>query len=292
MRRLPPLNALRMFEAAARSLSFSAAAEELCVTHSAVSHQMRGLEEWFGRPLFVRHAGGVRLTEAGSRLQQSASQALGQLEARCQEILLSNAASEIVLGAPGSFLANWLIPRLEAFEATHPGIRLRLQTSGDFSELASGRIDALIVSGSAPWPREVQATALIAERIGPVCAPSWPHIPQQASDLPGQTLLHTASRLKAWAEWAKACGLDDAIFAGGRQFDHLALMLEAAANGLGVAIAPALLVEREIAQQRLIAPLGFTSCGNTFSLCLNAPRAGEAPLEALRDWLLSTARQA
>lgn len=291
MRRLPPLNALRMFEAAARSLSFSAAAEELCVTHSAVSHQMRTLEDWFGRPLFLRHASGVRLTEAGNRLQQTASQALSQLESRCKEILQSSTASEIVLGAPGSFLANWLIPRLEQFEASHPNIRLRLQTSGDFSELASGRIDALIISGHTPWPRDIQATALIEERIGPVCAPNWAHIPQQAADLPDQALLHTASRPQAWVEWAKASGLDSAAFAGGRQFDHLPLLLEAAANGLGVAIAPALLVEREIAQQRLVAPLGFIPCGNAFSLCLSASRSGETPLEELRDWLVETAGQ-
>ena len=168
MRHLPPLNALRMFEAAARSLSFSTAANELCVTHSAVSHQMRQLEAWFGQPLFVRHASGVRLTDAGVGLQQAASQALALLETRCGEIARSRTAREIVLGAPGSFLANWLIPRLEAFETSHPDIRLRLQTCTEFTELASGRVDALIVSGCAPWPRTLQATALVAERVRPV----------------------------------------------------------------------------------------------------------------------------
>lgn len=285
MRRLPPLNAVRMFEAVARGLSFSAAAEELCVTHSAVSHQMRQLEEWFGQPLFVRHAGGVRLTAAGTSLQQVSSQALTLLETRCAEIARRRAVSEIVLGAPGSFLANWLIPRLESFEAAHPDIRLRLQTSAELAELASGRVDALIVSGRAPWPRGVAASTLVEEAIGPVCAPGWANLPASPQALVGQPLLHTASRAEAWAEWAQAQGLDPALFASGRQFDHLPLMLEAAANGLGVAIAPALLVEREIAQGRLVAPLGFQPCGQAFTLCLASTRSHEAPLLALREWL-------
>lgn len=285
MRRLPPLNALRMFEAAARHLSFSAAAEELCVTHSAVSHQMRALEDWFSRPLFQRHASGVRLTEIGNRLQQAASQALGLLETRSHEILQTAQSSEVVLGAPGSFLANWLIPRLEQFETRHPGIRLRLQTSGDFQALANGQLDALIVSGSAPWPREIQATPLIEDRIGPVCAPSWSRLPATPADLTGQPLLHTASRGSAWADWAQANKLDPTEFGGGRQFDHLPLMLEAAANGLGVAIAPALLVERELAQGRLLAPLGFVPSGKRFSLCVSSGRVQEGALDTLRQWL-------
>lgn len=291
MRRLPPLNALRMFEAAARSLNFSAAAAELCVTHSAVSHQMRALEDWFGRPLFVRHAGGVRLTDAGERLQQSAEQAFGQLEARCGELLQYGAASELVLGAPASFLANWLIPRLTAFEAAAPDLHLRLQTRGDVSELASGRIDALILSGSAPWPREVLATALIDEHIGPVCAPGWAQRPAQVAEVADLPRLRTTSRPEAWADWATAVGVAPATVATGRAFDHLALMLEAAASGLGLGIAPALLVERELAQQRLVAPLGFVASGRSFCLCVAAARAAELPLQALRKGLIACAGQ-
>lgn len=292
MRRLPPLNALRMFEAAARSLNFSVAAAELCVTHSAVSHQMRALEDWFGRPLFVRHASGVRLTEAGERLQQSAAQAFSQLEARCGELLQHGAGSELVLGAPASFLANWLIPRLTVFEAAAPGLHLRLQTRGDFSELASGRIDALILSGAPPWPREVLATALIEERIGPVCAPDWAQRPRQMSEVPGLPRLRTTSRPEAWADWAAAVGVAPDEVAAGRAFDHLALMLEAAASGLGLGIAPALLVERELAQQRLVAPLGFVASGRAFCLCVTAARAAELPLQALRTGLIACAGQA
>ncbi|MDR3438640.1 LysR substrate-binding domain-containing protein [Telmatospirillum sp.] len=283
MRRLPPLNALRVFDAAARQLNFSAAADELCVTHSAVSHQIRQLEEWFGRSLFVRHALGVRLTDAGQSLLQTVGQALTLIESRCAEIADSPQITEIVLGAPGSFLANWLIPRLPRFEAAHPDIRIRLQTSAELAELQTQRVDALIISGRS-WPRHIEAFDLFEETIGPVCAPDWPHNLRSAGDLPGQSLLHTSSRPDAWPEWAARQGGDPDSFRAGRQFDHLPLMLEAAAAGLGIAIAPALLVQWEITRHRLIAPLGFVPCGAVFAFCTLRNRRDQR-LAVLHDWL-------
>ena len=159
MRHLPPLNALRVFDAAARRLNFSAAAEELCVTHSAISHQIRQLEDWLGQPLFVRHSSGVHLTSAGLSLQQANGRALSLLEEACAKLAQTTQTSEIILGAPGSFLANWLIPRLERFENTHPQIRLRLQTSAELTELATRRVDVLIISAKS-WPRQVHGGLL------------------------------------------------------------------------------------------------------------------------------------
>lgn len=282
MRRLPPLNALRVFEAAARRASFSATAEALCVTHSAVSHQIALLEQWLGCELFVRYSSGIRLSAAGQALLQVVGEALATLEAGCATIAAEAQGVELVLGAPGSFLANWLIPRLARFEIAHPDIRLRLQTCSGEEDLLRGKIDALIASCRTA-PRGIAMTALFDEQIGPVCAPGGSL--SKVGDLAGQTLLHTASRLQAWPEWAQAQGLDAAGFTRGRQFDHLALMLEAAAAGIGLAIAPALLVERELAQGRLVAPLGFASSGASFSLCLPSSRRAEKPLMLLRDWL-------
>ncbi|ALK30690.1 LysR substrate-binding domain-containing protein [Burkholderia plantarii] len=290
MRRLPPLNALRVFDVAARRSSFSAAADELCVTHGAVSHQIRVLEDWFGKRLFVRHAAGVRLTAAGESLHDAAGHALGTLESRCAEIAGRAAFAEIVLGAPGSFLANWLIPRFERFEAAYPAIRVRLQTSAALADLQSQAVDALIVSGR-DWPRQFEVTALLEERIGPVCAPDWPHRLDAPRRLVGQALLHTRSHPQAWREWAAAQGLDATGFDGGRQFDHLSLMLEAAAARLGVAVAPALLVEREIVGGRLVAPLGFVACGGAFAFCTLRGRQAEG-LATLRDWLKQEAQDA
>ncbi|KQR81523.1 transcriptional regulator [Burkholderia sp. Leaf177] len=283
MRRLPPLNALRAFDAVARQLSISAAAQELHVTHSAVSHQVRQLEQWLGKSLFVRHASGVRLTAEGQSLQQAADHSFALLETRCAEIADQSPIAEIVLGAPGSFLSNWLIPRLDQFETAHANIRVRLQTSTTIDDLQRHVVDCLIVS-DRNWPTDVEAVSLFEESVGPVCAPDWPHDIATPMDLTSQPLLHTSSRPDAWANWAARNGVEPALFAGGRQFDHLTLLLEAAAAGLGVAIAPALLAERELSQKRLIAPLGFKPSGAVFAFCTARGRSDKA-LQALCTWL-------
>ena len=173
MRRLPPLNALRVFEECARALSFSAAAQTLCVTHSAVSHQIRQLEEWFGQKLFIRHAGGIALTLSGETLQRTASQVLSQLEQTCAQLCQRPPRQELVIAAPASFLANWLIPRLELFEQAHPNIQLRLQTNARPEALLSGTVDLLIQSSSQLLPDSILSLPLLVERTGPVCAPDW-----------------------------------------------------------------------------------------------------------------------
>jgi DNA-binding transcriptional LysR family regulator len=289
MRRLPPLNALRVFDAAARHLNFSAAAEELCVTHSAVSHQIRQLEAWFGHTLFSRHAGGVSLSDIGRRLQQTVGPALASLEEGTAAILRTQARSEVTLGAPGSFLANWLIPRLERFEAAYPQILLRLQTSTETEDLLRGRIDALILSGAAPWPAGMATTPLLDEWIGPVCAPAYALNSHQAAELLRLPLLHTSSRQSAWQDWAKAHELGTGHWSKGRHFDHLPLMLEAVRAGLGIGIAPALLVERELAAGTLRAPFGFEPGPHAFTLCLESARTDNHSLDTLRAWLLEEA---
>ncbi|MFC0400165.1 LysR substrate-binding domain-containing protein [Paraburkholderia rhizosphaerae] len=283
MRRLPPLNALRAFDAAARQLSISAAAHELHVTHSAVSHQVRQLERWLGKALFVRHAAGVRLTTEGQSLKQVVDQTFSMLAARCAEITEQLTVTEIVLGAPASFLSNWLIPRLDRFEAAYPEIRLRLQTITTMEDLQRHVVDCLIVSGRN-WPADIEVSRLFDETIGPVCVPGWPHRISTPTDLIGQPLLHTTSRPQAWAEWASRNEVDPAKFVEGRRFDHLSLLLEAAAAGLGIAIAPALLVERELSQGRLLAPLGFEPSGAVFAFGAMRGRSDKA-LCGLREWL-------
>ncbi|WP_083385739.1 LysR substrate-binding domain-containing protein [Methylomonas sp. LWB] len=291
MRRLPPLNALRVFEAAARHLNFSAAAEELCVTHSAVSHQIRLLEDWLGQSVFRRHSGGVHLTTVGASLQQAANHALSLLEASCSDILRQTQPEEIVVGAPGSFLANWLIPRLDSFDALNPGIRLRLQTCSDIAELVNRQVDALIVSGNPLMPRNINVTPLLKETIGPVCSPRLASQLQTPEDLTSLTLLHTASHQQAWSNWATALGKPSTFLVSGRQFDHLSLMLEAAATGLGIAIAPALLVERELERGRLVAPLGFLSTGTTFDLCILARRQDETAIMRVYQWFITASNE-
>ncbi|WP_417069295.1 LysR substrate-binding domain-containing protein [Niveibacterium terrae] len=290
MRRLPPLNALRVFEAAARRASFTAAADALCVTHSAVSHQIAQLERWFGCELFVRLPGGIRLSAAGQALQAIAGEAFARLEAGCAGIAAEAGVAEIVLGAPASFLANWLIPRLAGFERTHPEIRLSLQTCSSEEDLRKGKVDALIASFTEA-PRQMRLTPLFAERTGPVCAPALLPGISDVRGLLGLPLLHTESKPAAWAQWAESQLVASSDFASGRRFEHLSLMIEAAAAGMGVAIAPELLVEREIALGRLVAPFGFAPSGASFSLCLPVGGIGAA-LAALREWLVEEGERA
>jgi DNA-binding transcriptional LysR family regulator len=278
------MNALRVFECAARHHNFSAAAKELCVTHGAVSQQIRHLEEWFGFPLFERHATGVRLTSAGRSLQQSARDAFDMLESRCDELRRHAEPKTVILGAPASFLSNWLIPRLERFEASHPDIQVTLQTASDPALLTSQKVDALILSERI-LPTGIVAVPLFAETIGPVCAPEWAGRLLQPSDISSLPLLHTTSRPTAWRDWAAACGLDGSRLLRERQFDHLGPLVEAAASGLGLAIAPRMLVERDIALGRLVAPLGFVESGAFFGLCRRKAES-DAAIDAIQQWLL------
>lgn len=272
-------------------LNFSLAARELCLTHSAVSHQIRQLEDWLGQPLFTRHATGVHLTPAGQTLQRSATQALSTIEDTCQQLLAMPTGETLTLAAPVSFLALWLIQRLEHFERQHPELRLQLQTQGNFHDLATNRIDALVVSGCPPWPHGIQGTTLFADRAGPVCAPDWAHLPKVPTDLDGQPLLYTLSRRSAWADWAELNAWKNPQLHLARHFDNLQLMLEAAVAKLGIAIAPEQLARRELAQGRLIAPLGFLSGPSEFSLCLASNRHHEPALQALVQWMRTQASE-
>ena len=286
MRKLPPLHAVRIFETCAQLLNFSIAARELCLTHSAVSHQIKQLEEWFGQPLFTRHAGGVHLTPSGEILARAANLALNQIESACEQIKAQSESLVIRLAAPSSFIALWLIPRLDAFERTHPGIRLQLQTQGDFQDLTQQRVDALIISADPDWPKGIEATPLFPDCSGPICAPDWLNPPQTPEDLIDLPLLATQSRRDAWASWSELNKLDAKRLRPAREFVSLQLMLEGANAKLGIGIAPEQLVQRELKYGRLIAPLGFTTGPSVFALCLQQSRAQESALGVLRHWLI------
>lgn len=289
MRQLPPLHALRIFEACAQALNFSVAARDLCLTHSAVSHQIKQLEEWLGLSLFTRHANGVTLTPPGQALHRTATQALAQVEETCTQLRQKTDRQTIALAAPGSFMALWLIRRLEDFERTLPHLRLQLQTQGDYADLVAGRIDALVMSASPPWPKQVSATTLFEDRAGPVCSPDWRPMPKNPGELLLLPLLYTLSRREAWTEWVHLQGHDASSLHLSRAFDNLQLMLEAAVSKLGIAIAPERLAERELKQGRLIAPLGFAQGTSQFALCVATSRSDDPSLRTLCEWMQTQA---
>ncbi len=285
---LPPLNALRAFEAAARLQSVSQAAMELHVTHGAVSRHVRTLEEDLGRPLFVREGRGLALTADGVRLRDAASEAFAQLQQAYAQLRRGNAPAALVLGCPGSLLARWVIPRLERLDSELPAVKLHLSAQeGDFDNHLNG-VDAALLLGNAPWPTEWQVHSLVAERIGPVLSPRHAdferlqHAP--AAALLDEPLLHTTSRPQAWPHWLNAQRLDAHPLRLGTGFDHLTYLLEAAAAGLGVAIAPEELVSADLHSGRLQAPWGFVETGGEWALCALRGNT-DARIPALADWL-------
>lgn len=294
-RDLPPLNALRAFEATARLNSVSQAAEQLHVTHGAVSRQLKVLEEHLGVSLFIKEGRGLKLTDAGVRLRDASGEAFERLRTVCAELTQSHADAPFVLGCSGSLLARWFIPRLGRLNADLPDLRLHLSAGeGDLDPRRPG-LDALLVFAEPPWPADMQVYALASERIGPVISPRFigyerlQHAP--ASALLNEPLLHTTSRPQAWPSWAHQSDLDAKSLKYGQGFEHLYYLLEAAVAGLGVAIAPEPLVAEDLKAGRLVAPWGFKETSAQLALWL-PKRAADGRAGQLAQWLKNELRQA
>ncbi|HET6432616.1 LysR family transcriptional regulator [Dyella sp.] len=286
-RDLPPLNALRAFEATARLESVTRAAQELHVTHGAVSRQLRLLEDALGRPLFARQGRGLALTDAGAQLRDAAGTALEQLRDSWAGLRRSTRAP-FVLGCSGSLLARWVIPRLHRLNRDLPDLPLHLSAQEDAPGAELDGLDGALLLAAPPWPSAWRVDTLATERIGPVLSPryaGWPRLQgQPISALLDEPVLQTRSRPQAWRDWSDAAGLAGPPHATGQEFAHLYYLLEAALAGLGVAIAPAPLVAEDLASGRLIAPWGF--CETASSWVLATPqRAGDGRALALAHWL-------
>ena len=285
---LPPLNALRAFEAAARLNSVSQAANELHVTHGAVSRQVRSLEEHLGVALFSKEGRGLKLTDSGIRLRDVSAELFNRLRSTCAELQQGQADAPFVLACPGSLLARWFIPRLDRLNRELPELRLQLSASeGELDPRRSG-VDATLWFAEPPWPADMQVFELAAERIGPVLSPRYAQFAAlhqaPAAALLGEPLLHTSSRPQAWPSWAASNGLDASALKLGQGFEHLYYLLEAAAAGLGVAIAPQQLVADDLAAGRLVAPWGFVETSACLALWVPARRLDKRA-QLLAAWL-------
>lgn len=285
---LPPLNALRAFEAAARLNSISQAANELHVTHGAVSRQVRSLEEHLGVALFSKEGRGLKLTDSGIRLRDVSAELFNRLRSTCAELQQGQADAPFVLACPGSLLARWFIPRLDRLNRELPELRLQLSASeGELDPRRSG-VDATLWFAEPPWPADMQVFELAAERIGPVLSPRYAQFAAlhqaPAAALLGEPLLHTSSRPQAWPSWAASNGLDASALKLGQGFEHLYYLLEAAAAGLGVAIAPQQLVADDLAGGRLVAPWGFVETSARLALWVPARRLDKRA-QLLAAWL-------
>lgn len=285
---LPPLNALRAFEVASRLLSVSQAAVQLHVTHGAVSRQIRALEEHLGVAVFVKEGRGIKLTDAGARLRDASGEAFERIRTVCAELQQGRAEAPFVLACPGSLLARWFIPRLDRLNRELPELRLQLSASeGELDPRRPG-VDATLWFAEPPWPADMQVFELAKERIGPVLSPRYGRYAElhraPVTALLAEPLLHTSSRPQAWPNWAASNDLGGGALRLGQGFEHLYYLLEAAAAGLGVAIAPQQLVADDLAAGRLVAPWGFVVTPARLALWLPARRLDKRG-QQLAEWL-------
>lgn len=287
MRQLPPLAALRAFEAAARRLSFRHAADELGVTPTAISHQVRLLEETLGTRLFERRPRRVALTQTGADLfpvLQAAFASIGAAVARIRDERRNRA---ITLSAPTAFAAKWLVPRLAAFGRANPDVDLRLHASDEPVDLDSGRADAAIRYGDAPFAGLI-AEPLFEEYFAVMCSPRLGVA--TPADLEHQVLLHSQwhkidELTPSWRRWCSAAGIEHSDTTAGVTFTDDGLLIQAAVAGQGVALASPVLAAAEIASGLLVQPFGPALAGRSYHLVhTGRPEQAEA-VAAVRSWL-------
>ena len=258
--RLPPLNAVRAFVAAARHQSFTRAAADLHVTHSAVSRQIRTLEAYLGVALFERRTRQVVLTPEGQAFYAQADAALAQIGTAARAVMARAPARTVRINVRPSFAVRWLIPRLPDFVALYPGIEPEVVTSVAAPARAPAAFDVAIRRGAQGWPPALQLRPYLEDEAMVVGAPGLfegegGEGRQLASprDLAGQVLLCARSRRGDWDDWLRAAGIARLRPAGRLHLDHLHLVLQAAVDGLGVALAPRSLLAHDLRQGRLVS---------------------------------------
>jgi len=290
MRRLPPLSGLRAFEAAARHGSFRRAADELSVTPTAISHQIRALEDRLGVDLFERRTRQVVLTEAGRRLFPGLRDGFDTIAGALETLAREVSRPALTISATFAFTALWLVPRMARLQATFPQVDLRLHASDDPVTLAAGRADIAIRYGAGPWPG-VEAEPMLADRFAPVANPALGiRDPQNLSRAP---LIHFDWRRKEpadpdWRMWMAAAGI--AVEPPSHlRFSQESHAIQAAVAGQGAALVSLVLVEDEIRAGRLAQPFGPVLAGRTYHL-LRASGRRPAIVDAVADCLLAEAR--
>ncbi|MBB3973931.1 transcriptional regulator GcvA [Hansschlegelia beijingensis] len=254
-RRLPSMNALRAFEAVGRHLSFTRAAQELNVTHGALSRQVRLLEEWLGQPLFERGNRRIALTERGADYLSDVGAAFDRIAAATARQLERDERRLLQVNAMATFTLRWLIPRLSSFQLGHPGIEVRLTTSNTPLQDLREPYDVAIRGGPERIPAHVAQKFLSETRI-PVCSPKL--IEQRPMthprDLARHTILHSATLPDVWSQWLVAARIPDLKPAGSITLEHFYLTLQAALDGVGVAMGPTALVADDVRAGRLVMP--------------------------------------
>jgi LysR family glycine cleavage system transcriptional activator len=295
-RRLPPLNALRAFEAAARHLNFSRAADELSVTPGAVSQQIQNLEDYVGVALFKRTPKGLLLTDAAQTALPALREAFDRLAEAASLLTAAVDGRRLTLTAPPSFAAKWLVPRLKRFEEAYPQVDVWLSADMDIVDFAAGEIDMAIRYGAGRYPG-LELQRLMSETVIPVASPSLlaGHPLNGPGDLAGHTLLHDGSpdadeSCPDWSMWLAARGVRGVDGTRGPRFNQSSLVIEAAMGGRGVALAKRTLAQDDLDAGRLVVPMQIATAVD-FAYYLVHPKAkGRLPqVKAFVGWITAEA---
>ncbi|APG15700.1 LysR family glycine cleavage system transcriptional activator [Bradyrhizobium sp. JR7.2] len=290
--RLPSLNGLRAFEAAARHLSFTLAASELNVTQTAISHQIRRLEEELGIRLFVRQNRALALTPEARDYLPGVRAAFNDLRLATDRLLRKDDDKVLTVSTLASLAAKWLLPRLTDFQEQHPGIDVRITTSTSLVDFQRDNVDAAIRYGRGQWPG-LRADWLMADELFPVCSPSLLRGDKplrQPEDLKGYPLLHTSNaNSDDWRLWLTAAGLPgDIARQPGITFDMIFMTIQAAIDGIGVAMGRTSYVQDDIAKGRLVVPFKIALPADAGFYLVAPEGRREAPkLAAFREWMIA-----
>jgi LysR family transcriptional regulator of beta-lactamase len=280
------LNALRAFEAAARHLSFTQAGLELSVTQAAVSHQVKALEERLGVPLFRRTTRGLILTDEGEALAPAVAEAFSRLSHLLGRFEAGRLKEVLTISVVGTFAVGWLMSRLSDFKANHPFIDLRMLTNNNKVDLAGESLDYAIRFGDGAWHGAL-AEKVMAAPFTPLCCPRTAATLGSPRDLAGAVLLRSY-RPQDWPNWLAAAGASD-VPVRGPMFDSSWVMVQAAIQGDGVALAPACMFTPELSSGRLVRPFEVEVDAGAYWLTRLKSRPPTRAMGAFRDWLMQAA---
>jgi LysR family glycine cleavage system transcriptional activator len=283
---------LRAFEAAARHLSFTRAAAELHVTQTAISHQIRRLEAQLGVRLFARGKRALSLTQEAQSYLPAVRAAFEDLRAATTRLLRPNHGRLLTVSTMASLAAKWLLPRLVGFQEAHPGIEVRISTSSHLVDFRREEVDVAIRYGRGRWAG-LRAQWLMAEDIFPVCSPTLlkgKNALRRPADLAHHTLLHAGVSRDDWQLWLTAAGLPTNLAAKpGLTFDLSLMALQAAIDGLGVALGRTPLVEADIAAGRLVVPFDVKLPAEAGFYVVAPEETADTPkIAVFRDWLTAS----
>ena len=285
MSRLPPLSTLPVLEAAARLQSFSAAAEELHVTHGAISHQIRSLEDHLGVRLFAREGRRVTVTPDGAALAEQVRQALGQIATAVEAISPKARESRLTVSVLPSFASRWLMPHMGGFLERHPELEVHVQATLGLANFTSDGVDVAIRFGKGPWPG-VHVERIAGDSHLVVCSPAFldRHKPATVRDVLTLPLVRT--EIDYWVAWFRAAGVDEVPRLRGVEYNDAALVLQAALDGEGIALTRRSLAESDLAKGRLVRPFDIETASpeSYFLVCLPQHRHSRK-VTAFRDWL-------